>query len=155
MPQLDYNQYMDEGYEGLIATAEPWGIKSGAAEEDLNFGRGVVQGTSENQVKLPTADTDTFLGITVFQNKQQVNINGTLGSGYETGSAVSYLTKGVIKVPATVAVNKNQKAYLITTGGDAGKFTNVSTSNIDTGGYFQQTIGAAGLVNVELNNPQK
>ena len=152
MAQLDYNTNMREAFEGLIATTEHVNCRTGSDEVAIPFGRGVVAGTDpEIDVKVPTVNTETFRGISVHTHKQ-ADSDGVVQ--YKVDDAVSYLTKGVIWVPATVAVNIDEPAYVIATGADAGKFTNVSTANIATGGFFRKSISAAGLTQVELNNPQ-
>jgi hypothetical protein len=143
---------MAEAYEGLIADSRiALNVKSAAAEGDVPFGYGCVAGTDdEKQVKVPAADTDVFRGIAVHTHKQSPNI-GTPATEYADEEAVGYMTQGGIWVPTTVAVSNDEDAYVnVAIGGSEGKFTNVSTGNIATGGKFKKTIGAAGLSIVEL-----
>jgi len=246
--QLNYNLNMSEAYEGLIATLEATNVKSGAAEGDVEFGFGVVNGTDdEKQVKLPhsevativfdadfvtsnTIDLDVntvsitqvdfdtdhdttaanlviaiaalsgvtceldsgdvnnrtfivkaintdiaianvvvaagasqagstvtysndeiFRGIAIHTHKMANKTNST--ANYADKEAVGYLTKGVIWVPTTVAVNNDEAVYVIITGDDRGKFTNSSSGTKATGGLFRKTVAAAGISKVELNLP--
>jgi len=152
MGQTDYSLNPAEGFAGMIADSSDTRIKSASAEVEVAFGLGVVAGTdAEKQVALPTADTDVFRGIAVQTHKG--GADGEYVAKYEVKDALGYLTKGTVWVDANVAVSVDEPAYLIASGADAGKFTNVSTGNIATGGKFTKTIAGAGLSVIEINLP--
>jgi len=87
---------------------------------------------------------DIFRGISLHTHNE-------LGS-YAIDDMVSVGRKVVAIVETSVAVNADEAAYVDLAGG-IGKFTNVSTNNMATGGYFRSTVGAAGLAAVQINMP--
>lgn len=151
MSQTSYDLNQPVAYAGMKLDSRFDTVESYAAEEAIPFGVGVVAGTDPLvQVKIPTADTDTFRGISLQTHKEQLS-NGTVQ--YNQSDAVSTLREGGAYVEASVAVTVDEPAYVVASGGDAGKFTNVSTSNIGPVGVFKGTIAAAGIVPVEINLP--
>lgn len=128
--QTDYNDRVAL-VAGMITKGGVTEVQSKIAEVALEFGTGVVRGTDvEREVKAPTAGTDEFMGIVAFNQ----NVDGNLAIGDD----VSLVTKGsvAVPVPSAVTVAAGETAYVVATGGDAGKFTNVSTDNVATGAVF-------------------
>ncbi len=54
-------------------------------------------------------------------------------------------------VETGVAVTIDEDAYVDVAIGGIGKFTNVSASNLATGGKFRSTVAAAGLALLEID----
>lgn len=91
---------------------------------------------------------DVFRGIALHTHK--ATVNGL--NRYEQYEPVSVLRKGQAWVETGVAVTADETAYVDATGA-IGKFTNVSSGNMVTGGKFRSTVGVAGLAIVEINLP--
>jgi hypothetical protein len=91
-----------------------------------------------------------FLGTAVFVQTG----SATIGAGtalYEALSSVSILAKGKLWVLAESSVTDKVAAYVSGIGGagTVGRFTNVSTSNYDIGGYFRSNV-TGGLAVLEV-----
>jgi len=128
--QTDYNAPVAL-VAGMITPGGVTEIQSRIAEVALEFGTAVVRGTDvEHEVKAPTADTQEFMGFVAFNQ----NVDGNIAIDGD----VSLVTKGSVAMTVVTAVTvaAGEDAYVVATGGDAGKVTNVSTSNIATGAVF-------------------
>ncbi len=145
--QTSYNLECNAAFDGMIADSGFTRTESAIAEETdgIPFGYGVVQGTAENQVKLPDADTETFRGIAGHEH----NDDGE----YANGEPVNVVRKAVIWVPVADAVVLNASAYIVASGATAGQFTDSSSGTIATGGKFRSSTSAAGRAKVEINLP--
>jgi len=96
-----------------------------------------------------TAMDEVFRGIALHRHMQ----NGvTPNAAYSKNDVVDVLRRGKAWVETSVAVTADDDAYVDMAGG-IGKFTNVSSNNLATGGKFRSTVGAAGLATVEINLP--
>jgi hypothetical protein len=65
--QTAYEIYMSKPYAGVLADLRPREVDSKLWEDSTDgvFGIFVTRGTADNQVVLPTADTDQMLGVVV------------------------------------------------------------------------------------------
>jgi len=104
-------------------------------------------GTAEATVAMSTAGK--FLGVAAF-----VQMGGKdYGAGtacWKEGTSVSILREGRVWVPVESTVADKDPAYAVTVGaGTIGKFTDVSTSNYDIGGFFRSNA-SGGLALLEV-----
>jgi len=104
-------------------------------------------GTAVTTVAMSTAGK--FLGVAAF-----VQMGGKdYGAGtacWKEGTSVSILREGRAWVPAESTVADKDPAYAVTVGaGTIGKFTDVSTSNYDIGGFFRSNV-SGGLALLEV-----
>jgi len=104
----------------------------------------VTGGASQAGSTVTYSADDVFRGIALHEN----NENGY----YSDTEPVSVLRQGAVWVDTGVAVTADDDAY-IDLSGNIGKFTNVSTNNLATGGKFRSTTAGAGLAIVEINLP--
>lgn len=77
------------------------------------------------------------------------------GNGYEVGDMIDYLTNGtgIVQIPSGVTVNEGDTVYVIYTGDDVGKISNVNTNATAlTGVKFLETA-SEGLANIQINLP--
>jgi hypothetical protein len=128
--QTDYNDPVAL-VAGMITPGGTTEIQSRIAEDAVEFGTAVVRGTNlKRGVAKPTADTEEFMGFVAFNQ----NVSGNIA----VDDDVSLVTKGSVAmtVVAAVTVAPGEPAYVVASGADAGKVTNVSTSNIATGAVF-------------------
>lgn len=121
-----------KGLPGMLADSNPKEISSYAAEGAIACGLAVTLGTNkEKQVKKVTAANQKFLGVAI-RTTTLVSVNGAALT-YADKDAVSVLEEGRIWVPTTVDVTAGDAAYVDVA---TGKFTNVATDNLATGGSF-------------------
>lgn len=153
--QTTYSFDMVKGDAGGIYDLAPYEINSfcnEAANGALAFGMGAVTGTKAGKsVKLPTAVTDTFEGIVTNRRTTERDLEGKLA--LRKGVTVGLMRYGRVWVAlgTSVAATYGDAVYLIVSGTDAGKFTNVSTGALAINAKF---IGAAenGIAPIELAN---
>ena len=140
-----YTLYSDLGIEGQIADASTRNVDSYAAEGVVPFGRGVVQGTADNQCKLPESTQDEFLGASVFSHTEET-------ARYEDHGSVPVMTFGRIIVDVDGVFAKNEEAYVLVTGDDTnGQFTADDTGTIGPVGKFMTTgQDALGIVQLQV-----
>jgi hypothetical protein len=147
--QTSVNINMNPFFAGQIIDTRNHVIESHPADVEIAFGLGVVAGAGADSVKLPTADTEVFRGITVHNHREQP---------YPTAAGTSYAAKamvptgrvGVFGIVTSKAVTKDTAAYLNVT---TGTFTDSNSGTIATGGKFRTTVAAAGLSTIEINLP--
>ena len=123
IPPVSYSRDTARGYPGMIANTEPHRIISmivASGSADVPFGRGVIFGTVEDTVALPTA-AGKFAGVVVADR----TVPASQGEVFKPFDQLSVMKNGTIWVIALVAVEQGDQVYMTPTG----KFTNVATSN--------------------------
>lgn len=152
--QMTYGYKTPSGVPGLIYDIAPYEANSKVSESNdgvIEFGFGVVEGTSKAYgVKLPAASTDKFVGVVVEKaHEQDASGKVTIAKG----EAFSVMRFGGIwaKVDPAVTIAPGEAAYLICSGDNAGRFTNVSTDNIAVPGKFV-TANEDGIAVLRLFN---
>lgn len=130
------------GARGLTVTALP-GSDPVVTASVASTGSGTAVAT----VAMSTAGK--FLGVAAF-----VQMGGKdYGAGtacWKEGTSVSILREGRVWVPVESTVADKDPAYAVTVGaGTIGKFTDVSTSNYDIGGFFRSNA-SSGLALLEV-----
>jgi hypothetical protein len=102
----------------------------------------VTLGASQPTITPGTATTDSvFRGIALHEHNQ----NGL----YPAKSGITALTEGNAVVETSIAVAVDDDAYMDMAGA-VGKFTNVSTNNLATGGKFKTATSGAGMAKVSI-----
>lgn len=104
----------------------------------------VAAGASQAGSAVTYSADDVFRGISM-------HIHNEAGK-YAITETVNVMRKGVVWVDTAVAVTADEVAY-VDLANELGKFTNVSTNNMATGGTFRSTVATAGLAKVEINLP--
>lgn len=152
--QTSYNILMGVGIAGEFYDTRNHVVESAVCESaTIGFGLGVVKGTDERMVALPTSTGNTFKGVAMQRHKEQGYPFAAPSANYTQNDIVGYMTQGAAFVQASKAVAADAAAYLIVSGDDAGKFTDSNSGTLATGGYFKNTITEAGIVGLELNRP--
>lgn len=152
MSQTSYNLYQDAAHVGLLYDNEPYTMVNAAAEGAIPFGSAVVAGTdAEKQVKVPTATSQVFRGITISTWAQEQ----IAGDGqYLDTDAVNIIKKGVVWVTVNQNVLVDAPAFFIYTGADAGKFrADATDADAVPTGVFRLSANAGELVPLEINLP--
>jgi hypothetical protein len=147
-PASTYGGELDKAQAGQKVDLTTDIVDSYAAQTAIPYGRGVSQGTADNQVNLAAA-AGTFIGVALFTHANEQALAG--GAEYAIGDMVSTLAFGRVWGEAVGAVTKEAEAYVITTvGADQGKFTASSGSGaLGPVGRFK-TAGEDELVIVEI-----
>ena len=86
-------------------------VDSFKAEGAVPFGRGVVQGTADDQCKLPTADTNYPLGVAIFTHAIEQALAG--GAEYADKDMVSVVSFGRVWMDGQGKWDKNDTAYVV------------------------------------------
>lgn len=148
IPPVSYSRDTPKGYPGMIATTEPHHIISmivAAGSANIPFGRGVLFGTLEDTVALPTA-IGKFAGVAVVDR----TIPHEQGEAYKAYDQISVMKNGSIWVTALVAVAQGDPVYMTPTG----TFTNVSNSDanqlIENAEWATVTSGANQIAKLRL-----
>lgn len=113
-----------------------------------------VAGGASQATGTPTySSDDIFRGIAIHTHKAPVaQTSGAGDAKYAINDAVNVLRQGAVWVETDVAVTADETAYVSVAAG-LGKFTNVSSANLATGGKFRSTVATAGLAILEINLP--
>ncbi len=158
MAQTSYGFKTPVGIAGGLYDITAYVIDARRNEENdgvLGFGLGVVKGTlAGTQVLLPDSDSVAadFEGITVNGFTTENNMSGNVLLA--EGATVGVISKGRIWacVKGSLTIGYGDKVYLVNSGDNAGKFSNVATDGILIPGA--KFIGVAGSGNthvIELN----
>jgi hypothetical protein len=144
--QSTYADDYASGFPGMVANGETSNRISRTVEQSGGIGFGKAAYRSSDHGVDTTEAVATFLGFTIANYAAPpVEATGVQADTYPQGSTAGILTMGCMWVSSSIAVNDGEQVYVTS----AGVITNVSTSNFAaTGWFFQDTIGAAGLVRI-------
>lgn len=144
--QTTFTQDQPAKLEGARADASPARIDNYYAEEAIPFGRGVEQGSTDSEVTV-AGTGGTVVGVAL--RAQLANDGAT--NQYPIGETVAVMRWGTVWLEAASAVAKEADAYIVASGGDQGKITDVSTDNLGPVGKFLESGADGDLVKVELS----
>ena len=147
-----YGQVHSAGAEGAMVDGQLRNVRSGVAQVAIPFGLGVVKGTGDNDVKLPTTigEAQSLIGVSVREQDDAANSSDVLR--YEAGRNMAYCDFGVIYVKVENAVTARAAAFCRFTAGAGGTQPGAFRSNADTntaGAPFSAIFlasGAAGSI---------
>lgn len=153
--QTRYGYSTQRGIPGGLFDLTCYTIDTRANEEEngkLMYGMGVVCGSVPgSNIKLPAegATVETFEGITVNGMTQQFDLDGKLF--IRKGQHVGVIRNGRIygRLAKDVTVAYGEKACLVISGDDAGKFTNVADGALAVG-KFVSVDNTDGIAVIEL-----
>jgi hypothetical protein len=160
MAQLNYSYEAPRGIPGGLYDIAPYQIDSFANGEvvagALKFGMGVVQGDAPGvNVAAPTAaaTADVVEGVAMAQLTTQHDFpagNIVLRQGDTVG--VLRYGKAWVRVDDTASIEYGDKLYLITSGANAGLFTNDDGELALAGRFVDVAQIADGIAGIELYN---
>ena len=155
--QTSYGFKTTAGAAGGIVDLAPYEINTFLNEENtgvMKFGFGVVRGTNANGCKLPTSAStaDKFLGIATNNRSTEFDMEGTIHVLNKAAVGVMRYGRVYARVAASLTIAAGDKVYLIVSGEDAGKFTNVAANGIEIGGVFNGPADAHAIAPVTLFN---
>lgn len=157
--QTSYRYSSPIGSPGGIVDLTPHAIDTFLNGEEtgvMKLGVGVVQGDNPGvNVALPAADAaaTVFEGVTVNNRTTEYDLEGTLY--LRKGKALGVMRYGrvYVRVAEDVTPAYGDAAYVVTSGDEAGYFTNDSTGGIAVKGRFLGGVdSSAGVAVVELFN---
>ena len=161
--QTAYNFYTPTTGAGGILDLAPYAIDTFINEEDtgvLKAGMGVVQGSEPGKnIALPTeetADASVFEGITTNNRTTQYDLEGELA--VPNGKSVGVMRYGRIygRVAEDTEIEYGDSVYLITSGDEAGYFTNSEDGGIAVKGRFLSGVDLqAQVAAIELFNQEQ
>jgi hypothetical protein len=110
----------------------------------------VTGGSGQPGVSHTYSFDGVFRGISIATHAKESDSSGVVQ--YLTNEPVNVITRGVVWVETSKAVDKDSDVY-IDVSEDNGKFTDESSDNVSTGCKFRSSVGEAGLAKVEINLP--
>ena len=159
--QTSYNYTTPKGVAGGLYDLVPYQVESRVNGETkagaLKFGMGVVQGTTPGaDVALPTAaaTADKFEGLLLTGFTQEMDSAGEVTIRPKQTVGVLRYGKAWARVSKDAAVSYGDKLYLITSGDEAGMFTNEASGNLAVNGRFVGATDSVSIAPVELYNQQ-
>lgn len=155
--QTTYSLEHDAAFPGLRADLSIVDIISKAAEDSaIGFGLAVVQGTADNQCKLPTALTGEFLGITERQLNDVANSSDV--AEYAEDSEVNIVRFGRVWAECEDGCSPGDPVYYRVTAAGAEEVGALRTDDdsgdgvLITGATWRTTATAGNLAIIELGS---
>lgn len=145
--QSTYSETIGAARAGQIANTEPSVLISRHVEDTdgIAFGIAVVQGSADNGVKAFGSGDTAILGITV----RERSVRPETPNIFAQRESARIMTKGVIWVQASVAVDAGDPVYVIPATGTFAKTSASSAVQIANARWDSSTSGA-GLAKVRL-----
>ena len=159
--QLVYQYAPPLGLAGTLDDLSPYSIDSRlngeAAPGNMLYGMGVMQGATPGvDILVPTAaaTAEEFEGIAMNQMTTQQTMGGQVH--VYPGGTVGVLRWGRAwaRIPAGLAIQYEDPVFLIISGADAGKFTNVDggAATLAIKATFTGKVGTGSVAVVDLRN---
>lgn len=154
--QTAYNFGTPWGAAGGIVDLAPYEIDTyinGEATGVMGFGMAAVDGTTAGvDVKLPTATTDTFEGVTVNNRTTELDMDGNLRIVNKAAIGVMRYGRVYVKLAANVEPDFGDAVYAVVSGNDKGCFTATSTGALAINARFVSGANN-GVAMIELQQP--
>lgn len=142
--QTTYSNTIAKGFEGEVADLALSDVLSFNSEVagGIAFGRAVVVGTADKSCKI--AQAGAFLGVSV----RDITLPPSRGDVYAQGDSVAVMSKGLIWVKVTEAVNYGDAPYRANDGtfNKTAGGTNTAIAN----GRYESSAAANGLALLRL-----
>ena len=141
-------------FPGQLYDLSPKDVVTEAAEVALPYGILAVQGTAENQAKVPTAGADLAAdkvrGVVLADQAREQKVGGSATGEYSLKDAVSLLRMGRVWVLAKDAVTKGGAVHAFNTTGELGS-TGLATSTLVAGLRWASSAGAGEFAVLEVD----
>ncbi len=110
-PQTTYNSEMSPSFPGMIADQGPKDLLTRFSDDQVAFGRALIKGTDDDEVKLPDSGSQItgLFGVAVFDMTQD-------DAFYAANKAISMMFHGRIWVELEEAVGITDPVYVRWTG---------------------------------------
>jgi len=111
--QTSVELVLTKANEGMLADINPIRVDTGIIEQTagIKFGRGVIQGTADDQVKLPSGSGDSILGVTIATANFVADSDGVVTMPDESSGSI--LEEGSIYVIPIDAVVPAEAVYCV------------------------------------------
>ncbi len=157
--QTSYNYTTPKGVAGGLYDLAPYQVESRVNGETapgaLKFGMGVVQGSAPGtNIARPAAGAtaDKFEGLVLTGFTQEMDSTGEVTIRPKQTVGVLRYGKAWARLPKDLTVSYGDKLYLVTSGDNAGLFTNDASGGIAVNGRFVGSADSTGVAPVELYN---
>ena len=109
----------------------------------------ITDGASQGTVASAAFNSNVFVGVALWT---AILAHRNSAGFYEKADAVNVLERGVILVAVTdnAVPSFGKPAYIVLSGADAGKWTDVATDNYDAGCVFYNTTAELGTAYVDV-----
>ena len=109
----------------------------------------ITDGASQGTVASAAFNSNVFVGVALYTT---VLAYWKIAGFYEKADAVNVLERGVVLVNITDSAvpSFGKPAYIVLSGADAGKWTDVATDNYDAGCVFYNTTAELGTAYVDV-----
>ena len=158
MLQTKYGYESQQGVPGGLVDSSLRDIISRANGETSHTyimpGLGIVQGSNPgDNIKLPTANStpDLFEGV-VMTGITEHDLDGDIRINPTKMLNILAWGKIWVRVPDNLTVSYGDKAFLIITGSDIGKFTNDQNAGIDISAKFIGSVNSGNIAPLMLFN---
>jgi hypothetical protein len=146
---INANDELDDlGITAYLIDGAPLAFYLAAPGITITASATVTGGASQTTFTSAAYTAMKFMGVAPFEQ-----VSFTEGAGfYPAHTSVPVQTHGKIwvRVPGNVEPGDKKPAYIILTGDDAGKFTDVASGNYDCGCFFRSGKVAGDLALIEL-----
>jgi hypothetical protein len=136
------------GIDAFFVEGSPRGIVLQGPGITITAAAIVTGGASQATFSSAAYNSMKFMGVARFEEL----VFGLETGFYPAAASVPVQTHGKIFVPVADTANPDDKkpAYIITSGDDAGKFTDVASGNYDCGCFFRSDKVSGNLALIEL-----
>lgn len=148
--QTSYNYSMQIGAAGGIVDLAPYAIDTRINEEDtgtMKFGMAVCEGTTPGKtIAIPSATAAVFEGVTVNNRSTELDIDGNLAIRKNAAVGVMRYGRVYVRVSDGVTPAYGDNLYMITSGDEAGYFTNASADGTEVKGRFLSAVDSTAQI---------
>jgi len=140
---------MTKGLEGQLADINPIRVVSGVIEQaaGIDFGRGVIRGTDDDQIKLPSSSSDTLRGITIHSHNFEMDINSV--AIMKDTEIASVLQEGAVLISPEDAVVPTDSVYCRYKEGE--QVSTITFSGALTSGSIDLDVDGVAMTQVAFN----
>lgn len=145
--QTSYSENLRQGLPGALVNMEGANLISRNVETaaGIAFGFPVARGTDDDGVIASTTGVTAILGIAV----RDRSVSPEFPNGFAQYDSARIITRGVVWVTASIAVNDGDPVYVTVATGAFVKASGAGNVQIPNAVY-DSTTGGAGLVKVRL-----
>ena len=157
--RLDYSYQTRLGIPGTLFDISPHAIDSRQNAETtlgaMTFGIGVFQGDNPGvNVRKPIAGDTllTFEGLSMGSQTFDMNMEGELKVRPQQTVGVMRWGRAWARVASGLTIQYGDPVFLITSGANAGLFTNISGTNLAIKAMFIGGLGTSDVAPIEIYN---
>lgn len=145
--QTSYDQTIGRAFEGMIADINPKTVVTGIVEEanGIDFGRGVIKGTNDDQILSPSGSGNTLKGVTIHSHSFEQNAAGVALMPDEAAGSVMedgfiYVQPEDAVVPTDVAFCRYKEGEQVSTLTFDAELVTSNTIDMDVNGVAMTQV---------------